>query len=199
MIKTHKTEGIVLHTLPFREYDQILTVFTEQEGTIKFIVKGAYRSQLGKGNSTAPLTQAEFVYSKGKSELYKCVDTSVICQHLHLRENLHLLQSACDMLQAVTESQLLHQPAPLLYRLLLIYLIKLPQVQDPFAVSSSFRLKILRLEGVFNENDKFSELSEEENLFLILLAFCQNFQDLIPLILPPALPVKIKNLFKERL
>src|SRR5262249_2066634 len=109
-----RIEGVIVKALPFNDYDQILTVFTEQEGMIKLIVKGAYSRKRGHGAATSPLIKAEFIYSKGRGELDNCSEISPLNAHLKLRSSWNVLQAAGSMVQAVLHTQQLHKPAPLL-------------------------------------------------------------------------------------
>ena len=89
-MKSYRTEGVILHaSLNFRDYDQILTVFTPDEGIVKFIVK---RSLTANGSINSPLTRVEFVYSKGKSDLLLCREISLLKMHLELRKKIEWLR-----------------------------------------------------------------------------------------------------------
>lgn len=145
-----RTEGIILQSLNFRDYDRILTVYTTEEGLIKLIVKGINRP--GKQLAGTPLTCAEFIYTKGNSDLYKCIELSSLNPLLKLRQSLETLESASDSVQAILKSQMPQVSAPMLYQLLLWTLNQIPNVKDPHLLSTSFRLKLLRHEGLLNIN-----------------------------------------------
>lgn len=147
-MELQKSEGVVLHALKYGDYDQILTVFTREEGLIKLIVKGAYRNQ-NKGSFTAPLTQAEFIYSKRQSSLFHCREKSVVNYHLSLRESLECLEGACAMVKSLQATQVELKPAPLVYELFTCYLDRLPHTLQVKNLVSSFQLKLLRHEGLF--------------------------------------------------
>lgn len=149
-MSTLRTEGIVLQAIKYQDYDQILTVFTPGEGIIKFFVKAAYSSKNGRGAATSPLSRAEFVYSKGKSDLYSCREVSSLNPHLALRQSIVMLETALDLIKAVLESQMENKPAPDLYKLLLSYLEKIPVIANPMVLAASFRLKILRHDGLLD-------------------------------------------------
>ena len=136
-----RTEGIILQATKFQDFDQIITVFTPGDGILKFMVKGALNPKQGKAALTTPLSRVELIYLQGKSELYSCREISMLNNHLSLRENVVLMEAAFDLLQAIRSTQLPHKPAPELYKLLLIYLEKLPLIPDPKILSTSFRLK----------------------------------------------------------
>lgn len=145
----HRTEGVILNSIDFRDYDRISTVFTQEEGLIKLIQKRANSAKYGKGAHAEPLTQAEFVYTMGRGELHVCREISILDSHLSLRKNLICLEAGCDLLKTLLATQLPHKPAPDLYKLLTGYLKNLPLAVDPFALATSFKLKVMRHDGTF--------------------------------------------------
>lgn len=217
-------EGIILQAFPFQENDRILTVFSLEEGIIKFIAKKSCFSKKGKEIAPAPLTQAEFTYAKKRSELFPCRELEVLNHHLPLREDLNRLEAACDLLQAILTSQWLGKPSPELYKLLCTYLEKMPLAANPFVISSSFRLKILKYEGMlkispfcsvcgasftscfFSPGEFFCSqhaphmavsLSQEEATIIDHLAECTYFSQLVVASISSELALKIKQIFKE--
>lgn len=146
---TYCSEGIILQILNFQDYDRILTVFSCQEGLIKLIVKGANRLGQQFNVCATPFTCAEFIYTKGKSDLFKCREISILQQNLGLRNRLSSLEAASDMSHALLSSQGQHDPAPHLYRLFKSYLEKIAHFNDPYTLAASLRLKILRHDGLF--------------------------------------------------
>ncbi|NGX42711.1 MAG: DNA repair protein RecO [Chlamydiae bacterium] len=219
-----RTEGVILHALDFQEYDQILTVFSADQGLVKFIVKKAHSIHRKKGVTTTPLTRAEFVYRKGNSDLLSCREISVIDQHLKLRKNLESLEAACGLIQAIQKSQFQGKPAPLLYQLLLRYLDAIPLFSSPEILEVSFRLKLVRHEGYLALSDQcatckaplsvmhliqgenFCEkhamgrgfsFSEEETRLFILLAFCRSLSELQLFPLPLGFHEKVHQFFDE--
>jgi DNA repair protein RecO (recombination protein O) len=197
-MSTYRTEGIILQAVKFQDFDQIVTCFTGEEGILRFMVKGALNPKLGKAALTAPLSRAEFIYSKGRSELYSCREISMLNSHLALRENVLIMESAFDHLQAVRATQMPQKGAPELYKLLLIYLEKLPLIPDPKVLSSSFRLKTLRHEGLLNfDSSHFSSFLDVECELLYALATLRSFAELAELRVSPMLCQKVRHLFEE--
>ena len=192
-----RVEGIVLSRLQYQDYDQILTIFTLQEGLVKLICKQASRSKKGMNASTSPLTRAEFVYRLGKGEISRCDEVSVIQQYVALRQRLDYLESACDMLKALSQSQMLGKPAPALYALLSYYLEHLPLMQVPEVLALSFRLKILRHEGILDLEEEGAKVFSPEDLrWMHHFAYCQNFAELREIGLPVEGRLKCHHLFE---
>lgn len=194
---TYRTEGVILQATKYQDFDQIVTLFTPEEGLLRFMVKGALNPKLGKAALTAPLSRAEFIYARGRSELYSCREISMLNSHLNLRESELMLEAAFDLLQAIRATQMPQKGAPELYRLLLIYLEKLPLIPDPKVVSTSFRLKTLRHEGLLNLDE--ISFSEEERELLTILANARSFASLSELRVTPGLCQKVRQLFLELL
>jgi DNA repair protein RecO (recombination protein O) len=144
-----KNEGVILHAIKYGEYDQILTVFTREEGLIKMIFKGAYAKKRALGASTAPFTQAEFVYDKRQSSLFVCQESALLHAHLNLRKSLACLDAAYLLAKILLASQAEQKASPLLYDLFVCYLARIPLSLSPAALVASFQLKFLRHEGLF--------------------------------------------------
>jgi len=160
VMQLFQIEGIVLHTLNFRDYDLIATVFSSEWGLVKLIAKGANRRTGRKGGIPfIPLVQAEFICRKGRGELHQCQEITLISLNTVLRRRLDLLDVSCEMLQIVRRHQPLERPSPQLYQLLIAYLKYLPEAQTPKTLAVSFRLKLLKNEGVLNIEPRCAQCS----------------------------------------
>jgi len=192
-MQTHLSYGIILQTLNFSDFDQIVTVFTENEGVIKFFAKGA--NALKNGLKSSCLTCAEFVYVIGKSELYLLREMLPKQHYLNLRNNFKNLNTACECLKAILETQLVHKPAPLLYQLLIAYLDKIPNFPNHEALEASFYLKILYHEGVLDLNASHF-FSQDELDLVAQLATKSSFAKLNDLNVSKEFNQKIKLFFR---
>lgn len=141
-----RTEGIVLHQIPYKDYDQIVTVLTHEHGLLGVMIFGANRPK--STMKTALFLQAEFMIKEGRNSLYLCEEISPINHHFALRENLSHLETASEFVKAIRTSQLAGKPIPALYKLLILYLQKLPKVEDHLTLAASFLVKILLHEGL---------------------------------------------------
>ncbi len=185
-MQIQRAEGVILQSLNFQDYDQILTVFTREEGLIKLIVKRARHAKSGRGGFTAPFTQAEFIYKEGRGEIFTCSEVSVIHQHLGLRRSLSVLEAACDIIKALLLVQPIQAAAPQLYDLLILYLTHIPRLRDPYALAASFRLKLLKHEGL---------LGNEIPDIIHRLAHVRTFAELEKIQLEPAMREGIRHFF----
>lgn len=191
-MQTYRCEGIILHTLDFRDYDKIVSAFTAEYGLLKFIARKANAAK--RGLKVLPLTKTDLIYTTTQSELYKLKDLSLIAQYLPLRQNLAFLHTACELLKCVLKTQLPQKPAPDLYGLLCAYLEKIPKVSTPALIEASFRLKLLRHEGLFDENSTF--FSPQEIPLVHDLAFSLSYEQLDQIPLSHELNFKIKSFFE---
>jgi DNA repair protein RecO (recombination protein O) len=143
-MKEEKSEGIVLRSLDFKERQKIITVFTLESGVISLIFKSAAGSFVPL---TTPFCHAEFIYTKGRGDLFRFQDGSLIDPHLKLRQGLRHLNAAGELTNLIYTSQLPGAPSPVLYSLFLSFFKQIPSFEDPTALILSFRLKMLKVEG----------------------------------------------------
>lgn len=216
-----KAEGIVVKSIPYRNDDCILTLFTPLKGLMPLFLRNGYKAKKHAGSGAlSPLSVVEIIYTNGRGELYPCREISVVRHHLELRKNLSILQTACEILQLISRTQQPDKPAPELYQLLLLYLSKLPEITHPDVLASSFLLKLLRYEGVFPLLSHCSvcsallqdtwidacepfcrphapsgawHLTQEERHLVETLAYCRDFKQISSLALPSLLSQKISS------
>jgi DNA repair protein RecO len=153
-MKEERTEGVVLKAVLHKDQERIITIFTHDHGLMSLIVK---RIQ-GRMMLTTPLCRAEFIYTKGRSDLYRLQDGSVIDSFLELRNHLHHLQAAGELAQAILHSQLPGKSSPKLYALLCAYLKNISLFPDPLPLTLSFRLKLLSHDGLLHWDDLSAEM-----------------------------------------
>lgn len=196
-MEIYKTTGTILHAFDFKDYDKILTIFAEEEGLFKVIVKNANRPTNRLGKSTAPLTHAEFVYTCSKSDIRLCKEISVINYRLQLRSKLELLEAAVDITRTVSKSIIPNTTTPLLYQLLNIYLDELPKMHSPATLAESYKLKLLRHEGLlsFDDPEMFQQFTPQEIDLISILTYSRHLDELIPLQLSGELRKKITQFF----
>ena len=153
---TTRLEGIILHTLPVKDWDLLITVFTSEYGVVKLYYKRGQSIKRKKGALTSPLTCAEFICRKGNSDLIPLSEISIIDIHIELRNTLECLEYSCDWLKLIRSSQLPGKPAPGLYQLLKTFLRVLPDFPNPQALHACFQLKLLKHEGLIELNSSCS-------------------------------------------
>ncbi len=143
-----RVEGVVLRTTSYRENDRILTVLTPDRGMISLYVRGLSKSRPAILNLTTPLCRAEFIFKKGKTDLYRFLDGTIIDLHLSLRCSYRHLMVAGKILQAILKTQMPGKDSYALYLLLISFLKKLPEAIEPETFWATFQLKLLKHEGL---------------------------------------------------
>lgn len=168
-----KVEGIVLKSFDYQEHKRIFTLFTEH-GLLSCVTTLSQKKSEGLLLST-PLSQGEFIYVVKNASLKTVKEGSLNRSYLDYKTSYHLLESATNCLQGILRSQLEGKPAPLLYKLLVLYLEKMPIFNDPGILSSSFLLKTLSHEGIFSLNS-FCALCEKKEIraFFKDLSYCKD-------------------------
>lgn len=215
-------EGIILKSTDYKESNRILSIFTPHAGIISVIVKRISKKKPTLINLTSPLCRAEFVYRKGRSQLYSFIDGTILDLHLPLRHSYKHLQTAGNMLSAIATTQFPEKPVPVLYHLLLSYLKKLPTFSKPEVLFASFKLKLLKHEGLLSITETCNlcqkrnartlaegeslcltcaphgsyPFSEEEWKALLVLFEARTFEALLPLNLSDSLQKGIDICFQ---
>lgn len=145
-----KDEGITLKSIPFKERQKILTVFTKKNGIISLILKGISSKNTHLSSVCDPFCKYHFLFKKGRSDIFFLKDVELIQKHLFLREDLETIQIACLMLKAVLSSQMPSKPTPFLYFLFRNYLKRLEFSSQKNALLTSFFLKVLLHDGLLH-------------------------------------------------
>ena len=220
-----QTEGIILRAVPFRDYDHILTLFTPEAGMMKLFVHGSRSKRRGMQGLCTPLTKVEAIYRDKGGEIFSCQEMALIESYAHLRVELNRLEAACDLLHAVSCSQLAGKPAPRLYALLCFFLERLSQAVSPSALALCFRLKLLKHEGLaafpfvcsacgqpllaeayicrsegwcLSHRPAGSFAWNQKSLELIYrFADCQSFQEICAEEVTPQLKIQLARLFED--
>ena len=172
------TPAIVLRSIPFKDHQKIVTVFSKELGMISMIVKGLSSKKLFKLPFCESFCEVELVLSKKQGDLFTFHEGSIINLHLPLRDQLSQLYTASSMAKAILESQLPEKPAPLLYALFSICLHQVPIFFCQNTLLACFYLKILKHEGIFSlcsEETTEQALSEQEKNNLTNISNIQNF------------------------
>ncbi len=216
-----RSEGIVLRAIPHKESDRILTLFTPDRGVMSLYVRGLSRTRPALVNLTTPLCRAEFVFRKGRSDLYRFIDGTILDMHLSLRKSYSLLEIGGKMALTILNSQLPGKSAEGLYILLTSFLKVLPKASHPETLWATFQLKFLKAEGLLAVaptclncqkapatrivdgesrcvgcSDGMSfPFSQEEWEQLLLLFHVRQFQPLLYLELAPSLLKGIETIY----
>ncbi|RJQ33070.1 MAG: DNA repair protein RecO [Actinobacteria bacterium] len=105
MKKVYKTQGIILKTLRYGEADNILTIFSLDEGKIGAIAKGARKTKSKLGPRLENFTEAELVLYRGRN-LSTVTQAETIKTYRSLREDYSKFLYAscmCDFVSKVIQ------------------------------------------------------------------------------------------------
>ncbi len=174
-----KIEGIVLRAQDYKENQRIVTLFTPQ-GVLGLIVKGIASKKSTLLALTTPFCHGEYHVVRGNSDLFQFRDGTVLDEHFILRGRLDWLRTAGALTQLILRSQMPHKPTPELFSLYKAYLAQVPKMHNFEALVCSFLLKVLRLEGEFDEG-QVGLASTEEKAQLAVLLRAKKFSELEPM------------------
>ena len=121
MIRTYKTEGIVLKYRNHGEADRIITLFTKHYGKITVIAKGVRKITSRRGGSLEPGTHIVLLLAKGHGwDILTQVQVQESYQNL--RSNLTKITQLQQILEIIDCLTAEHQEHELVYELLLAQL-----------------------------------------------------------------------------
>ncbi len=141
------TDAFVLSSIPFKDYDRIVTLFSKEMGQIKVFVNGANRPKSNKLALSEPLTYASYLLRKKRGDFYTFIEGKLLDPFLGLRDSYEHLTAGFDLLHAILKSQVEQYPSADLFSLLKSYLKQMVSSKDPKVLVSSFYLKVLLFEG----------------------------------------------------
>lgn len=141
----NRVVGIVVHSIPFQDHHQIISLYSAEWGLMRIIIKYAYAKK--NPCSVEPLNLVEICLKQSKSDLFQATNVSCLNPYLSLRSSYKVLTSSLDLLSSIIKSQVYHKPSPILFSLLLRFLDYMPQAKSPDSLKASFKLKILRHDG----------------------------------------------------
>lgn len=165
--KEEKAQGVVLRAFDYKDRQRIITLFTQEAGVISLIIKGISKKSYRTLALSTPLSEVEVLFTKGRSELFRFVDGTLLNEHLFLRQQYAFLQTAGVLAQAILQSQLPGKPSPALYQLFLAFLKQVPNFKNPLALLCSFRLKLLKHEGLIALSAQCAHCSANPAYFLL--------------------------------
>lgn len=172
-------KAIVLRSLLFKDNQKILTLFSDVSGVTSMILKGLTSKKSCTIAFSQPFCEAEFLFSKGHSELLRFHEGSILDLHLSLRNSLSFLKTASSMINAIIRSQLPGKPSPELYALLSSFLKQVPLFVSQETLLGCFYLKILKHEGSYHplapEEENEPAFSEIEKQTLIEMMTLHSF------------------------
>ena len=143
----HQAEAIILRTWPMHEADQIVSLFTRDQGKIKGVAKAAMKSRRRFGGALEPMTYVRASYAeKPKQELVRLDSCEILSSPLSQPVD-YVRASVLAFFSEVLEHTLPdHDPQETVFRLLLAVL-EYTRVEQPWMPLTYFALWVTRLMG----------------------------------------------------
>jgi len=151
--RSHTTEAVVLRSIRLGEADRVLHLYTRDHGRVGAVAKGVRKTTSRFGARLEPLSHAEVVLHRGRSELETVTGAELVRPHRAAREDFYRLSvgliGAEAMLRLFSEQEANERAFHALTRFLDL-LDETPHAAERPALDPlglSFQLKLLWLSG----------------------------------------------------
>ncbi len=147
------TNAIVLKTIPYGDSSIISRLFTEEQGKISIIAKGAWRPKKTVGVMLEPMKHIHLqYYHKNSRDIQICKNAELIHQFSILRSQLERIILGQAVVESLDKSTPENNPLPILYRLCWRVLDKINDPSLNFWLIFAFYLYQLSLRLGFMPN-----------------------------------------------
>ena len=200
MSSEEKLRAIVLRSIPFKDHQSILTVFSETRGICNVLLKGIHKNPLITICSN-PLSEVEFFITPTRSDLFRCTQASLLNAHAELRTSYKFISAGLSLANILLKHQYPEESSPSLFLLFSIYLKQIPFFENPRILHGSFLMKFLKHEGTFSSHlshqiEEFCKINLEEWDTIQTLANATRFESLKKIFVTEELLDKIKHYFE---
>lgn len=142
--RTYLTNGIILDRREYREYDRILTIYTQDYGKIEAVARGVRKIVSKLAGHLEPLTYASFMLARGRT--FDIIATSVKRSSFRLpHHDLMSFLLVTYLFEAVDRLTRQNEPDPALFKLLIGYLETMENHVDRYGGPPSFQRTLLTL------------------------------------------------------
>lgn len=138
---------IVLKTRPYREADNIVTVFGLKAGKMGAVAKGARRSKSALAASAHPLTYGIWGFYRGRSSLETVLDVELVDGFVGIRADLITMSWGSILADVVDALWSEKDPAPDTFMILVAGLQSLSEARDATTVGLTAIYRILEIAG----------------------------------------------------
>lgn len=151
---SYTTEAVILRARDFGEADRLLTLYTLAEGKVTAKVRGARNAGSRLAGATLPLTHAEVMLWRGRSNIETL--TQAVCRDgfAPMREDLWRLAQAnlaVELVDLVTEERV---PSSETYIALLQTMSLIAYGEAPEVAGYALTLRLLRHAGLLSQLDR---------------------------------------------
>lgn len=143
----HQAEAVILRTWPVQEADQIVSLFTRDQGKIKGVAKSAMRSRRRFGGALEPMTYVRASYvEKPKQDLVRLDSCEILSSPLSQPIDYGRATVLAFFSEVLEETLPDHDPQETVFRLLLATL-EHTRVDQTWLPLTYFSLWVTRLMG----------------------------------------------------
>lgn len=146
MIRSFKTEGIILKRINYGEADRILTIFTKHSGKISAIAKGVRRTTSRKGGNLELFNQVRIFVAKGKN-LDIVTEAEMINSFKEWRGDLKKVAVAYQLCELVDKLSAEGVENDEVYDLLINSFLNLSPATNHQSLITNFELSLLQYLG----------------------------------------------------
>jgi DNA repair protein RecO (recombination protein O) len=146
-IRSIRARAIVLRHADWGEADRLVTLYTQKQGKLRAIIKGARKLTSRKAGHLQPFMQVKLQLARGR-ELFIVSQADTLKTNLPLREDLQLTGHASYVVELLDRFVYEEEAAnPALFRLLADTLERLSQLADPWLVLRYYEMRLLDFLG----------------------------------------------------
>lgn len=160
-----QTRALVLGSIPHKELNQILSLFSPTLGRISVYMRNTKKSVIEQGALCSALTVGEFTIRQTRTDLYRFEEGKALNLHFPLRKEYPLLETALLCLKSLKEGVWRGAPSPELFHLTLKILERIPYFTQPQTALALFRIKLLKHEGLLSGNAYCSHCKKTAPLY----------------------------------
>jgi DNA repair protein RecO len=158
------TQGITLQTIPYRDREKIVTLFSEKNGILSMIVRGISLKKTPFALLN-PFCLGDFALKKSRGELFSFIEGNPIDENFSLRKDFSYLQAAGLMTKSLLHAHFPHHDESQIYELFKCYLRKIPSFTQAEILARSFQMKFLLHEGLVHLSNRCN-ICTNEALFI---------------------------------
>jgi len=155
-----RSPGLLLQSIPYLGSHRILKVLTPEHGLISLLAKFAASRKRSWSALTTPFLLAEWVYVRGRTDLFLLKDGSLVEPFLALKDNYGRLAAAGQMAQDLLKTQMPEKRAEGPFAGAVESFRELAAGKNPAEVLMHFRKMLLDWEGLWNEGTDLKKVHE---------------------------------------
>lgn len=174
-MKESVTKAIVLKSIPFKDFDRVVHLFTEEMGLVSAYLRQASKPNHPLHELIAPFSLISILYTQGRGEMIRIIEGKAIDMQVKIRERLSALKGALKCTDCILKTQLPFKVNSRAFVILNHYLAKMSQAPHPEALSASFLLKVIGLEGLFNFANACDRCHQEISKSTLYLSHKESF------------------------